>query len=509
MGDAPSVVYPMSVDWNRQPTQVVPEDVATRARPPVSSAKEAHLIGLLGSVAGHRYPVGDRVTIGRDAAAQIHVQAGDLSREHARIIRTKAGDYVIEDLGSCNGTLVNGVPVTMHVLRYGDTLQLGFGTSFIFTHHNPVEGTLVEAQALDSVGQLAAGVAHHFNNLMAVLHWNVSCLQKLPEQTGLGDENVRECIQDIQSAVKQSSNITRQLLGFARLGKYENRLVNLSHLIESVLVEMRQCAPEMQFAGKVEKGLRVRGDSSQIRQVLLDLCNNGYEATQGVGRVDIKAFADYAGSPGDSCPAPRPCVTIEVRDSGVGMDEETQRRAFQPFFTTKGRVRSTGLGLASVYGIVKNHGGDVRMESSLGQGTTFRVQLPQVADRTLPWRGAAKGQEVLVLIGHGDPATRTDVSKTLEALGCGVVEARDGREVIVNYLEHRDDLRLVLVDSALPGLGAAETCKLLRRIESSVKLVLTGRRELVELAEQLEVAHMMREPADAHAWKDLLGSLND
>lgn len=366
--------------WESVPTGIIDEeDLPTR---PTSDLPQdvPFLVVLTGDSPGHQYPVDKQVVIGRSTQATIQLSTENVSRLHARITHDKSGEYVIEDLGSRNGTQVNDMQIERHTLQEGDRIQIGGGTIFRFTHRSPLEEKFLQAQKLESIGRLAGGIAHDFNNLMASLLADIRYLQGLAAQGNLPADEALECLSTMEQAARRSVELTRQLLGFAQGGKYASTAVNLSALIEVVLEFLgRAFGHDIQVETQLEANLVVRGDRAQLQQVLINICLNARDAMPDGGKLTIcgsTTHLDGARAVNMSPLAAGHHVLVTIQDSGTGMDEPTRKRAFEPYFTTKDVGKGSGLGLAAAYGIVNNHGGLLQLDSQLDQGTTVRIYLP-------------------------------------------------------------------------------------------------------------------------------------
>ena len=340
------------------------------------------LVELTGPRRGRRHRVVDETLMGRAPDAEVPLSGRDISRHHARIRRVASGSYHIEDLKSRHGTRVNGVPITETVLASGDRVTVGNSTLLLFTRYDPAEEQLFHAQKMEALGLLAGGIAHDFNNLLGAALNNLASLGRLSADTPLSAGEVQETLSDTRAALERVADLTRHLVGFAQLGKLHETSVDLGALVDEVTrLVTRSAQPKVHVVRSVPDGLSVRGDASQLLQVLLNVCINARDAlTPGRGRIQVTARvatpADVTGMP----EAPTGgLVLVEVEDDGVGMDAEIQARAFEPFFSTKGPGRGSGLGLATVYGIMKNHGGHVALESVPGRGTVVRLLLHAAA----------------------------------------------------------------------------------------------------------------------------------
>jgi two-component system cell cycle sensor histidine kinase/response regulator CckA len=342
------------------------------------------------------------------------------------------------------------------------------------THEVQLQRQLRQAQKMEAVGTLAGGIAHDFNNLLMGIQGNVSLsLLEIDPDTPL-HQNLKKIEQYVASGVE----LTKQLLGFARGGKYEVRLTDINHLLKEQCLLLGRANKRITFKTELLPDLwRVEADRSQVEQVIFNLFMNALQAMPREGTLTARtensvfekdAYKPYRVTPGRY-------VKISIADTGEGMDEETQRRIFDPFFTTKDKGRGTGLGLAAVYGIVKNHGGFIDVISSRGQGTRFDVFLP--ASQSTPsvkqiMSGKpAQDKETVLLV--DDEEMITDVgARMLAKLGFEVLTARDGEDAVAVYRENQDKINLVLLDMVMPRVGGGEAFDRLKQINPAVKVIL-------------------------------------
>ena len=319
-----------------------------------------------------------------------------------------------------------------------------------------------QSQKLEAIGQLAGGVAHDFNNiLMAVFGYCDLLLLKMHAT----DERRHE-LHEIRRALEQGASLTRQLLAFSRKQVLETRILDLNELLASMEGMLRRLIREnIQLEMRFGKNLgRIKGDSGQFQQMVLNLSINAVDAMPEGGRLTIETSMvqlnqEYAKqNPGV---VPGQYLKLNVIDTGTGMDEETQSRIFEPFFTTKERGKGTGLGLSTVYGIVKQSGGQISVSSESDKGTTFTILLPQVEQPPeQPARMIQKdvhqtGTETILLVDDND-AVRTAVSAMLKALGYDVIEACDGEQAMEIARRGDRSLHLVITDIVMPRMGGAE-----------------------------------------------------
>ena len=461
----------------------VNRDAPTRPIPSTGD-NVAQLTILVGPDAGRLYRVESEGLIGRGTDVSVRIASADISRRHAAIRCNKGGQFYVEDLGSRNGTRVNGVPVKEQALQPGDKIMVGASTILMFTRQDGLEDQLLQLQKMESLGQLAGGVAHDFNNLLGAVLANTSFLKSSDADTTLGNADVRESIEDIEMAAKRAVDLVKQLMGFARRGKFEDAITNLSDITEEVSQLLRRTFKDaIKLQVSVDPELYVMGDKTQLHQMLVNLCINARDAMPQGGRLVLEGTSlehEDIDSVTQTFLRPGAHVAISVRDTGMGMDRDTCRRVFDPFFTTKEQGKGIGLGLAMVYGIVKNHGGHVEVKSELERGTTFRVYLPKTDDGgadpdvEFPAEGTQKRLRKAVLLVDDDPALRAVTESMLKALGYPVLCAANGKEGLRLYLRHQENIDLVLLDMRMPGLDGGETFLELKRVDPRVKVVLVS-----------------------------------
>jgi CheY-like chemotaxis protein len=328
---------------------------------------------------------------------------------------------------------------------------------------------------MEAIGTMAGGIAHDFNNLLMGIMGNVSLMLLN------ADPNHPHCseLKNIEQNVQRGADLTRQLLGFAMGGKYETIPTNVNEIIKKSSEMFNRTRKEISIFEKYDTTLRpVEVDRGQLEQVLVNLYVNAWHAMPGGGDIYLqtenvtlneKEVEPYNVKPGNY-------VKTSITDTGVGMDEKTRQRIFEPFFTTKKMGRGTGLGLASVYGIIKNHGGFIQVYSEKGKGTTFDIYLPAsqkeiVKEKKLPGR-ILEGTETVLLV--DDENTIVDVGKKLlDAMGYTVSTAKSGKEAIEIYEKNKDGIDIVILDMIMPGMGGGETFDLLKKINPGIKVLLS------------------------------------
>ncbi len=345
------------------------------------------------------------------------------------------------------------------------------------TESKRLEAQFHQAQKLESVATLAGGVAHDFNNLlMGIRGYNSLMLKDLDPTNPHYDKLMR-----IESLVKSGADLTKQLLGFARKGKYDVTPTNLNEIVRQSSEMFGRTRKEIIIRGKYEEGLwTVEADRGQIEQVLLNLYVNAWQAMPAGGEISLetgnltltkKYTHPFQMKPGKY-------VKVSVTDTGIGMDEETQQKIFDPFFTTKEMGKGTGLGLASTYAIIKNHGGFITVDSKLGCGSTFTIYLPAgqrevvQKEKRRPDDKTKKGNETILLV--DDEQIILDVGEDmLETLGYKVLLANSGEKAVDIFNENNGHIHLVILDMIMPGMDGSKTYDVLKRIQPGIKAILS------------------------------------
>ncbi len=341
------------------------------------------------------------------------------------------------------------------------------GTVTDITARKVLEEQLRQSQKMEAIGQLAGGIAHDFNNLLTtVLGYSNMALNQLSPH-----EPIREEIEEIQKAGERAANLTRQLLAFSRKQLFEPRVLDVNALIvESSRMLARLIGEHIRFVTDLEPDLgHVRADPGQIEQVIVNLVVNARDAMPDGGTLTIRTR--NAGADG-ALPRPRfgaplePHIVISVQDTGVGIDAETQKRIFEPFFTTKEKPHGTGLGLATVYGIVSQSGGQVVVVSEPGRGAQFDIYLPLAEDAPEPRPAAeapavGRGSETILLVEDED-AVRDLTRRCLEARGYRVLQASSAEEAEQVLATHLARLDLLLTDVVMPGASGPELARRLQ-----------------------------------------------
>jgi two-component system cell cycle sensor histidine kinase/response regulator CckA len=365
------------------------------------------------------------------------------------------------------------------------------------TERRALEQQLHHAQKFEAIGQLAGGIAHDFNNVIgAILGW----AELGEEQAASGDARLATYFQKIHAQCDRVTALVRQLLAFARKQILEPRNLSLNQSVQDVLNLLdKVIGKDVELHTRLAENLAiVRADPTQIEQVLMNLCINSRDAMPKGGRLSIETRnAEFSKEECRRIAGSQPgrFVALSVGDTGIGMDTAVRDRIFEPFFTTKGTGKGTGLGLATVYGIVKQHGGFIQVESELDRGSTFRVFLP-VSESAAPVEArfpVAKDQPVrggteTILIAEDHEGVREMARATLESLGYQILLAHDGEEALAMFSAHRDTIALVLLDVIMPRRGGPETYAAIKEMKPGIPVVFaTGySNETAALTEMLE-----------------------
>ncbi len=348
-----------------------------------------------------------------------------------------------------------------------------------------LESQLIHSQKMEAIGTLAGGIAHDFNNLLMGIQGYISLMRL---QT-VEDDPSAEYIQGIENAVMNAANLTNQLLGFARKGKYTLRQTSLNRIIEnSTKIFTRTKKEIVTHVNLQEEIWDVKVDQGQIEQVLINLFLNAWQAMPDGGDMFIQTENVYLGE--DYCKPfevlPGNYVKASVTDTGAGISKDIFERIFEPFFTTKEVGKGTGLGLASAYGIIKNHNGIIRVYSELGNGTTFNIYLPASDEKaeqaTEETSQLLKGQEKILLVDDEEDTIQVE-ELMLKELGYSVLPAMSGQEALQLYEENKPDL--VALDMIMPEMNGKDTYERLKRMNPEVKVLLVSGYSLNKQIEEL------------------------
>ena len=350
-----------------------------------------------------------------------------------------------------------------------------------------LEAQLTHAQKMEAIGTLAGGVAHDFNNLLMGIQGYLSLMRLDTEP----DHPHDKYLHGIEENVGSAANLTEQLLGFARKGKYTPRPTNLNDIVEKSTRMFTRTRKEITVVKRTEDKIwNVEIDRGQIEQVLINLYLNAWHAMPEGGDLFIQTENIVLSQ--EYCQPHElrggPYVKVSVTDTGIGMNQKTMNRIFEPFFTTKDVGKGTGLGLASAYGIIKNHNGIIRVYSEMGHGTTFNIYLPvSEAEEVISEEIKAdmvKGTETVLLVDDEEGPIMVE-ELMLKELGYRVMPARSGREAIELYQNHENSFDLVALDMIMPEMSGKETYERLKEIDPDVKVLLVSGYSLNKQIEEL------------------------
>ncbi|MFI5180978.1 MAG: PAS domain S-box protein [Thermoanaerobaculia bacterium] len=328
------------------------------------------------------------------------------------------------------------------------------------TDRQQLEGKLRQAQKMEAVGRLAGGVAHDFNNLLTVIQGYGELLS-----ASLSEDPARqEQMAEIVKAADRAATLTRQLLAFSRRQALEIRLFDLGTVVSETEKMLRRLIGEdiELVVGTPGEPALVKADPGQIEQVLMNLAVNSRDAMPAGGRLNVQVSEVHLGEALAASPEPVPAgryVVLMVGDDGMGMDAETLAHVFEPFFTTKEKGKGTGLGMATVYGIVKQSGGYIAAASATGEGATFWIYLPRAEGDAAPKQEAVAigtgGAETILLV-EDEQAVRELTCRLLEGRGYRVLSAESGSEALVRLEQYEEPVHLLLTDIVMPGMSGRE-----------------------------------------------------
>lgn len=348
------------------------------------------------------------------------------------------------------------------------------------TFRKQLEAQLLQAQKMEAIGQLAGGVAHDFNNILAATIMNLALLKATPQLPVAAQNIVRE----LEKRTERASSLTRQLLLFGRRQIMEQHRLNLNEVVASMLNMLRRLLGE--HIDIVWKGgpdaVWVEGDPSMLEQVIVNLCVNARDAMPKGGKLSLhtgKVNLSPADAKRHEDARPGNFIRLSVVDTGIGMDDPTLKRIFEPFFTTKEMGKGTGLGLATVYGIVRQHQGWVEVESRPNAGATFKAFLPEASQPTAETASEQEkivpGKNEIILLVEDDEALRDLVGLNLETQGYRVVQAANGLEAIRQYEQLNGAVDMVFTDMVMPGgMTGLEMIQRLRSLNPKLKAMVSS-----------------------------------
>jgi PAS domain S-box-containing protein len=344
------------------------------------------------------------------------------------------------------------------------------------TEKKMLESRLLRSQRLESVGRLASGIAHDLNNILAPMLMSAPVLRE-----AIKDPDIRQLVDSIESSAVRGAGVIKQLLTFSRGVEGERVPVQLKSLVLDMLNIIRETFPKNIVAAREtpSNAWLVRGDATQLHQILMNLCVNARDAMPDGGKLTLELEnvevneAVARMNPGAS---PGHYVALGVTDTGTGISPENLDRIFEPFFTTKEVGQGTGLGLSTVIGIVKSHNGFIQVNSRVGQGTQFKVYLPACetargGEKKLKPDPLTQGQGELVLLVDDEESIRRVARQTLERHGYRMIEASDGTQGLAQYTQHQSEVRLVITDVVMPFMDGLALIRALRQLNPQIKII--------------------------------------
>jgi two-component system, cell cycle sensor histidine kinase and response regulator CckA len=393
---------------------------------------------------------------------------------YGELLANKREKYTIEKrYVRRNGEIMWGLLTVTLLSKVPGEPECAIGMVEDITERKELEEQFRQSQKLEGIGKLAGGVAHDFNNLLTVINGYCEVVQgRLKKE----DQNYRN-VGEIRRAGERATSLTQQLLAFSRRQVSQPRALHLNALVaESEKLFGRlvgdDIVVEMQLKAKPD---RVMADSSQLHQVLMNLVVNARDAMPKGGKLTIQTSNAEIGVPREAEELPGNYVLLTVGDTGVGMDAETQKHVFEPFYTTKERGKGTGLGLSTVYGIVRQSGGMTRVVSEKGKGTEFHIYLPLTEEavataKPLPVKQPLNGKEMILVV-EDQENVRGLALETLTSYGYSVLAAANGQEALEVSKKHKGRIDLLLTDVVMPGMDGKELAGKLRALRPEIKVV--------------------------------------
>jgi two-component system cell cycle sensor histidine kinase/response regulator CckA len=429
------------------------------------------------------------------------VVTGTVSEEAAvACMKQGAADYLLKD----------------RLARLGEAVRRALGEKELRDQHSRLEEQMRQREKLAAVGQLAGGIAHDFNNYLTTIMLYAQLLLKRPHLPA----DLEPMVETILSQSRQAAKLVQQILDFSRRSVMETRPIDLSPLVEGIASILQRTLPDdIRIRTEIgSEGCIASVDPSRIQQVVMNLALNARDAMDRGGELVLGLHiveVQEDGEPPEMGMSAGRWVCLSVSDTGTGMTEEVRSHLFEPFFTTKAEGQGTGLGLAQVHGIVKQHAGHITAETNVGQGTTFRIYLPAVergesqifSEQAL---AVPKGKGEVILLVENEESIREASQETLELLGYTVLAAANGLEALEIYrsMARADPKKegagidLVLTDLVMPGMGGRELLQELRGMDSHVKILLMTGHALSETLGELtetDIPDVVQKPFEVNA----------
>ncbi len=351
-----------------------------------------------------------------------------------------------------------------------------YGVARDITYRKQLESQLQQAKKMGAIGTLAGGIAHDFNNiLMGIMGYTSLLLSETDSSASCYGK-----LKNIEQHVRSGADLTKQLLGFARGGNYDVRPSNIMEIVRKTSAMFARTKKEIDILFECPEDIStVEVDQTQIEQVLLNLYVNAWQAMPDGGNIytGIKNIVLDREKAGKLNLNTGKYVEIKVRDTGIGMDSETVQRVFEPFFTTKEMGRGTGLGLASAYGIIKNHNGAISVESEKGAGSIVTIHIPvsvkEVEEKKEAAGSILKGSETVLLVDDEEDIIEVG-GEILEALGYQVMTAGSGAEAVKIYEENMGSIDILIIDMIMPKMNGGELYDRVKEMNSAAKVLLSS-----------------------------------
>jgi hypothetical protein len=369
-----------------------------------------------------------------------------------------------------NDGLVSGVVIALHDVTERVRTEAALRQS---------EEMLRQSQKMEAVGRLAGGIAHDFNNMLtSILGFSTLVHDQLPEAS-----EVRKDMEEVLLAVERAGELTKQLLALSRRRVIPGKPINLNVAIQKIIHILRRTVPEdIQIVANLDPAVGgVALDLTHVQQIIMNLALNARDAMPAGGKLTVstsRATLDEAFCRTHAGIQPGLFAVITVADTGVGMSEKVRQQAFEPFFTTKDPARGTGLGLSIVYGLIRQHGGHIEMDSELNRGTQITMYLPHANAEpevrpARPQEAMPKGTETILVV--DDEATVLNLTvRVLKSLGYRTLVARDGSEALQVSDRHHEPIHLMVTDVVMPEMGGPQLAEIMERRRPDMKIIFTS-----------------------------------
>jgi PAS domain S-box-containing protein len=409
----------------------------------------------------------------------------DFFQEDRELVRSKIHEVFQSGSASVEARMVTKGGVSISFMLTGFRMTMNdkpylVGVGIDISERKRLEDQLRQSQKMESIGTLAGGISHDFNNILTAIIGYGSLLQMKMRD----DDPLRHNVDQILASANRAASLTQGLLAYSRKQVLNPRQVNLNDIIKKVEPLLaRLIGEDVEFKCILtDKDVTVFADAGQFEQILMNLVTNARDAMPDGGYLYIetqRVDLDDASAKVLDIRKPGTYALILVTDSGMGMDQKTRERIFEPFFTTKDVGRGTGLGLAMVYGIIKQHNGFVEVESEVGMGTTLKIYLPvvqRVADTTQPVDvPAVTGGTETILVAEDDETVRKYITSVLTQFGYAVIQAGNGEDAVKKYMANRGAIQLLLLDVLMPKKNGKEVYDKIRIFKPDIKaLFLSG-----------------------------------